>query len=427
MSNKLVDMELDEISLVKKGANQFSTVSIAKSLSSEEEEMEELFDENGDLVDAEELDYGDVVFDSDGNAFEVTPDDDDDDGDDDEEFVEKSLGSSLRWARNNSQMNSARKARKAVKGAQGAIRESRGLRGQIRRAEAKAKLSGLADTARYATQPGSPGNVGSAALNSLGEAGGRVRNAAGRTYGKVADSSFGSAAGRAYGRVADEARGLSVGFQGGLGARGADRAGRAALRDQTRLAGGSAVGYHVGGNAMKYGVGAGAAGAAGVGGYEYNRRRNVGKSLREEFSKALTDDDRESVISKAMDAISQLEEQNEIALEIAKSEQEQRIFNDYVSIAKTYDLPFEDDVVASAMMEAEANLSEEACAVIAKSFELASNLITQEIGYDELGSDAMYVVDDALDEIGKSGDPEAITQLLENNPELYEAYLAEKN
>lgn len=425
MSNKLVDMELDEISLVKKGANRFSTVSIAKSLSSEEEEMEELFDENGDLVDAEELDYGDVVFDSDGNAFEVTPDDDDDDGDDDEVF-EKSLGSSLRYARNTSKVGSARKARKSVKNAQGAIREARGLERQIRLAQARGKLDAVASTARYATQPGSPGNIGSAALNSLGETGGRVKNAAGRTYGKVADSSFGSAVGRGYGRVADEARGLSVGFQGGLGARGSDKAGRAALRDQTRLAGGSAIGYHVGGNAMKYGVGAGAAGAAGVGGYEYNRRRNVGKSLREEFSKALTDDDREVAISKAMDAISELEEQNAIALEIAKSEQEQRIFNDYVSIAKSYDLPFEDDVVASAMMEAESSLSPEACAVIAKSFELASEFISQEIGYDALGSDSMYLVDDALDEIGKSGDPTAITQLLENNPELYDAYLAEK-
>lgn len=338
MSNKLVDMELDEISLVKKGANQYSTVSIAKSLSSEEEEMGNLFDENGDLVDVESLDYGDVVFDEEGNAFEVS---EEDTGDDAEEEVEDDEVEKAFYTG-------------AVKGAKNAF-----------------------NSAKRGWQSGTQNR------NVRRNPGARPRLGEGETLQDATDYGF------------------------------------------KRLGSGA---QHLSENRLKYGAGAAGAGVAGAaGGYGYNRRKDVGKSLREEFSKALTDDDRESVISKAMDAISQLEEQNEIALEIAKSEQEQRIFNDYVSIAKTYDLPFEDDVVASAMMEAEANLSEEACAVIAKSFELASNLITQEIGYDELGSDAMYVVDDALDEIGKSGDPEAITQLLENNPELYEAYLAEKN
>lgn len=409
MSNKLVDMELDEISLVKKGANQFSTVSIAKSLSSEEEEMEELFDENGDLVDAEELDYGDVVFDSDGNAFEVTPEDDDDDyeGEDDEEFGKSSAMIS------------------------NAVR--RGARGGNK---ARNKYVQTLPARRAWQRTGQPvvdaaSNAAKATTNAAGRASDRVRSSKLGLMGQDFRSGFSQ--GRTQAAGLKDARGY---WNKALPGRGnaAERRMRVGdvrnVMNQTLTGGrGAEVGAHVGRNAGRYAAGAGTAavGGAGYGAYEYNRRRNVGKSLREEFSKALTDDDRESVISKAMDAISQLEEQNEIALEIAKSEQEQRIFNDYVSIAKTYDLPFEDDVVASAMMEAEANLSEEACAVIAKSFELASNLITQEIGYDELGSDAMYIVDDALDEIGKSGDPEAITQLLENNPELYEAYLAEKN
>lgn len=406
MSNKLVDMELDEISLVKKGANQFSTVSIAKSLSSEEEEMEELFDENGDLVDAEELDYGDVVFDSDGNAFEVTPEDDDDDYDGNDDDIEKSVWGAVAGAGkkvSNTGRRAAGKVRRAAFGE--GPREAFGD-GISRRA------ASAVDSARYLGTPaGSPVGAARNAVTGATEQGGSAVR-----------------------RMRNQAR---AGWNAGASNREIERSIRrgtlpSAARDNMMPGGGSRtrrVFQNVSQNRGRYAAGAagaGAVGGAGYGAYEYNRRRNVGKSLREEFSKALTDDDRESVISKAMDAISQLEEQNEIALEIAKSEQEQRIFNDYVSIAKTYDLPFEDDVVASAMMEAEANLSEEACAVIAKSFELASNLITQEIGYDELGSDAMYVVDDALDEIGKSGDPEAITQLLENNPELYEAYLAEK-
>lgn len=331
MSNKLVDMELDEISLVKKGANQFSTVSIAKSLSGEEEEMEELFDENGDLVDAESLDFGDVVYDSEGNAFEVTEDEDDDNDDDNE--VEKSIINNVRH-------NATRFA--------GGFKRGQTARGMSGKTATNPAASDLFD--KYATIPD--------------------------------NSKFATKAGFSVGR-------RPLAYAGGV-------------------AGGGA--------------------AVGGGGYGYNRRRRndeVGKSLREEFSKALTDDDREVVISKAMDAISELEEQNMIALEIAKSEQETRIFNEYVSIAKTYDLPFEYEDVAKAMMEAESTLSPESVQIIAKSFELASTLIGDEIGYDGIGSDTMYLMDSALDEIGKSGDPEAIAALLENNPELYDAYLSE--
>ena len=329
MSNKLVDMELDEISLVKKGANQFSTVSIAKSLSGEEEEMEELFDENGDLVDAESLDFGDVVYDSEGNAFEVTEDEEDDYDDDNE--VEKSII-------NNVRRNATRFA--------GGFKRGQTARGMSGKNATNPAASDLYD--KYATIPG--------------------------------NSKFATKAG-----------------------------------------------FSVGRRPLAYAGGATAGGAAAGGGAYYGSKRNdeVGKSLREEFSKALTDDDREVVISKAMDAISELEEQNKIALEIAKSEQETRIFNEYVSIAKTYDLPFEHEDVAKAMMEAESTLSPESVQIIAKSFELASTLISDEIGYDGIGSDTMYLMDSALDEIGKSGDPEAIAALLENNPELYDAYLSE--
>lgn len=66
-------MEIDEISLVDKGANQHAMVTIAKR-APEEETMPEFYSEDGELLDLDsiELEEGDVVYDEDGNAYEFT-------------------------------------------------------------------------------------------------------------------------------------------------------------------------------------------------------------------------------------------------------------------------------------------------------------------------------------------------------------------
>ena len=325
MSNKLVDMELDEISLVRKGANQHSVITIAKSLQGEEEEMEdELFFEDGTPVNVDDLAEGDIVFDAEGGAYEITADDEGDDYDEDEDEgeVEKSAGTMI---------------------------------------------------------------------HSLGS-----RPMFGRSFSTSAKNAY-------------------QGFKEGAG-----KAGRkAATKAKNRIKN----------NPVGYGVGAGV-GAAGIGGgaYALNRNKNgVSKSLREEFSKALTDGDRDEVISKAFSEIEALQAQAYEAQEIAKSEQELRVFNEYVSIAKSYDLPFSDEEVAKTMMEAEMTLSEESVAIIAKSFELASSMIADELGFEGIGTDRVAEINSDLEVIGKSGDINDFVGYLEQNPDAYDAYLAEQN
>jgi hypothetical protein len=70
----LTDIEIDEVSLVDKPANQFAKVAIAKRDTDSEETVSDLFDENGDTLDMESIQFGDVVYDDEGNAFEVVPD-----------------------------------------------------------------------------------------------------------------------------------------------------------------------------------------------------------------------------------------------------------------------------------------------------------------------------------------------------------------
>ena len=63
---RLFDLEIDEVSLVDKPANQFGKVAFSKRA---EDEMPELFDLDGYAVDESELEHGETVVDSQGNEF----------------------------------------------------------------------------------------------------------------------------------------------------------------------------------------------------------------------------------------------------------------------------------------------------------------------------------------------------------------------
>ena len=76
--NNLTDMEIDEISTVDKAANQHSRFVIAKR-APEEDEVPKLFDQEGKPLAEDQLEFGDVVFDEDGNAYEFVEDDSADD------------------------------------------------------------------------------------------------------------------------------------------------------------------------------------------------------------------------------------------------------------------------------------------------------------------------------------------------------------
>jgi hypothetical protein len=72
----VTDIEIDEISLVDKAANQHAMVTIAKR-APEEDQMPDLYDESGAVVDQEALEHGDIVFDDDGNAYEFVEEEED--------------------------------------------------------------------------------------------------------------------------------------------------------------------------------------------------------------------------------------------------------------------------------------------------------------------------------------------------------------
>lgn len=73
----VTDMEIDEISLVDRGANQHALVTIAKRAPDQEENMPEidLYNETGELLDQEKLESGSVVYDDEGNPYKFTLED----------------------------------------------------------------------------------------------------------------------------------------------------------------------------------------------------------------------------------------------------------------------------------------------------------------------------------------------------------------
>ena len=74
-TRNLTDMEIDEISTVDKAANQYSRFVIAKR-APEEDEMPKLYNQEGQPLDENDLDFGDIVYDDEGNAYEFVADED---------------------------------------------------------------------------------------------------------------------------------------------------------------------------------------------------------------------------------------------------------------------------------------------------------------------------------------------------------------
>lgn len=93
---ELTNIEIDEISLVDRPANQYATVAIAKR-ATEEDAVPDFFTEDGQPVDLDYLEMGSVVYDEDGNAFQMVEDEGEEAEELDDELVSvgKAFGDSM--------------------------------------------------------------------------------------------------------------------------------------------------------------------------------------------------------------------------------------------------------------------------------------------------------------------------------------------
>jgi hypothetical protein len=151
-------------------------------------------------------------------------------------------------------------------------------------------------------------------------------------------------------------------------------------------------------------------------------------SVREALSKAVTEEDRSAVLSKAFTSLSKRAEQAEA---IAKSERDLRLTREYVSKAAEYNVPIAPEELGPVLMRAATALSYEDCAVIHKALSAAGEMLYEEAGFDGSGAseDPMDQIEDFLGQhVSKSGESQelAMTAFFDNNPGVYDALRAER-
>lgn len=160
----------------------------------------------------------------------------------------------------------------------------------------------------------------------------------------------------------------------------------------------------------------------------------VGKSLSdsilEEFSKAVTDRDREQVIAKAMKQVELAQEEARVAKEWAEKEHDARVTEAFISKAAEYNLPVAPEVFGPILKALAETLDAEQLDVLDNIFNSVGDALYNEVGYVGGGSNSSVLDQvDALaaEYVGKSGSSreQALTAMFEANPSAYDAYISE--
>lgn len=370
---KLFDLEIDEVSVVDRPANQHGLISFSKAADDYEDgEHMDLFDIEGDAVDVDGLEHGDVVIDSEGNEYVFV--------EEEEEFVGKAspLGSttSIGGAFAPQYLPTGESAYMAAPSNKSQKKMWKDYEKSGRKVQAKydKKVQGAIDH-----------NLGKQKLYA-------------ETNPDKA-AKFGSRA-AALGHVAEEPK---AGFLSGAG-------------KFLKTPGG------------KVAAGAGAAAAAFGIGAALNK--SFGDEFLEELSKAVTSEDRDYIVAKAMDEVEIAKAAAAEAWQYAAAIEDRRIEEAYISKAAEYNLPVAPEVLGPILKSISTVLSDEELDILDQIFEAVGDLVFDEVGYvgDTDNVSVMDMIDYGAEELVGKADvsrAEAVTALLEANPSAYEAYLAE--
>lgn len=397
MVKRLSNLEIDEISLVDRPANQYGLVEITKA--DHQEEAMPVYDAEGDEVFAEELEVGDLVYDEDGNQFAVV---DDDEGDEYEYEDEDSYDQ------------------------------------QELVDVGKARLAGGRAVARGVGAVQSHGNAGAAIAGTRRRPN---KNAIRRDWVRARVN---EAPGKAK-EAASEAKGRARSLNERLGAPLTRWGNRPSVGDKVTYHNAISrdVARHVGRNALGYTVGGGAAVGVGTGGAgyaAYRRKESAAKrysgAVLSELSKALTDADRDKVIAKAMEDMASVAYENEMLQAQVDNMAAQDEFDEYLAVAKSYGIGDEEEI-AGILYRAAQTLPAEDLMALDRYFAGAGEVT--KAYFDEVGYNGYESADSVMGQVlamadttvGKNADlgltrEQAVTALFEANPDAYDQYEAEQ-
>ena len=157
--------------------------------------------------------------------------------------------------------------------------------------------------------------------------------------------------------------------------------------------------------------------------------KGLADELREELSKALTDRDRDDVVSKALAHMGKLEQIAKAAQQAAENERQARLQTEFTEIAKSYNLPIRDDVLGGVLMRCAERLPEQDCEIIAKCLQAAGEALFEEQGSIGGGanSDVLTAVEASISKsVGGGNSAEAMVEYFQAHPEAYDELLAER-
>lgn len=200
--------------------------------------------------------------------------------------------------------------------------------------------------------------------------------------------------------------------------RGSRRANVYAARNPKKAVAGAAAG----------GVGVGAGGSIAYG----EMKKSLGDQVLEELSKAVTEADREEVIAKALDRVSELEEANWEISKALEAEQDARIAEAFISKAAEYNLPVDPVDLGLILKSAAEVLTDEQLEVLDELFNAVGDALYEEIGFQG-GASNSGILDEvngyAAELVGKSAGnlslEQAAVAMFEANPGAYDAYINE--
>ena len=360
-------MEIDEISLVDRPANQHGLVTIAKRA---EENHMTIYDADGDEVFEDELEHGDVVYAEDGTELVFVEDDEEEA----EEYEPELAGA---FGKAYVPTATVRNAKAAARGA-----------------KARAKREGL-QVARdgKSTPVSSRPKVDNS--KPIGWGPGASRRDAARAW-------------------------VNEGGVGKLPGQARQQAFRQTMRGRAAI----------GARPYTYAGGALVTGAAG-GEVHGRMKKGLGETVYEELSKALTIGDRDEVVSKMADEIEFYKSQTEQTLDrLEKIEYANEVAH-YTEVAKSYNLPIAPERLGLILKNAVDTMPQADLDELDRLLSSTGEQLYGEVGANGAyaTSEIMEQVNAlAYEAIGKADvtQEQAIVALFDTNPAAYDEYLAEQ-
>lgn len=178
-------------------------------------------------------------------------------------------------------------------------------------------------------------------------------------------------------------------------------------------------------------IGAGVAGTAAGGSYML-ASKSAGTEVLEALSKALTDEDRNTIVAKMADDLEETRAENYEIAKALEEERDIRVTEAFIAKAAEYDLPVDPGVFGPILKACAEVLTDEELDVLDEV--LASKTLYDEVGVGggALPGDAFAEVSGyAAELVGKAAGgltmEQATAAIYEANPGAYEAYLTEQS